>query len=80
MEGKEKTQVFKSSKLRDFLYKPHVNQYRNCIASLATLERFNGNQEQKYKNSFFKYLIPKIATKKRKEIKRLNLYFYEKKK
>lgn len=33
-----------------------MKKYMNSIALLTMLENFNDNQQQKYKNSFFKYL------------------------
>lgn len=33
-----------------------MKKYMNSIALLTMLETFNDNQQQKYKNSFFKYL------------------------
>lgn len=33
-----------------------MKKYMNSIALLTMLEKFNDNQQQKYKNSFFKYL------------------------
>lgn len=40
----------------NFLYQFHMKKYMNSIALLTMLETFNDNQQQKYKNSFFKYL------------------------
>lgn len=43
-------------KTLNFLYQFHMKKYMNSIALLTMLEKFNDNQQQKYKNSFFKYL------------------------